>query len=789
MRLPGLFLLSLAGLQLCAQETVPAEHRGTEHKAALQRMIDQRGGEASMGRYQEEMQAYRQNNPSVLNANWSYINASGSQNGDAGRANSITIDTFNAGRFYVCTPHSGVWLTNNDGASYTPITEQLPTQSVSRLVIDYTNTNVLYLATGAHNMDMPPNSLGIFKSTDGGITWNTTGLTFQASATVDIGDLIINPQNHNSLIAATTDGLYRTYNGGASWTRVLNDTFYSVRYKPGDTATMFAAGRRFYRTDDAWTNSAMIASTFESSYTWKYEYAVRVSEATPNAVYLMTAGVSVGPGMRAYIHLSTDGGWSFTKIDSLFAEPCVQFDVAQQTPHKYMIGFYRMYKRENTMSTLLPVSHYSATQSPYVHSDHRGLFFDPRNDNILYSCNDGGLKRSVDNGLSYQNLNANMQLAHLYNFGQSQNTAYKILPATLDVSPYMLGPSGIDRTFPLVEAFIAAMSPVNDDVFMLGHFMPYFTSDDWVTTVQSSNIMLNNASNFPKSFQYSETQANVNYHASQGLIYKSTDYGQTHPMECQLYYFTYDFALEIDVSGANPNYMYLRLTDSLFMTANGNTFVDITPGLPITTVKGSAVTIDPANEENVWVTFSGYSANDKTYFSPDAGQTWINMSAGLPNIPVNDLVCDPNGAPGAVYCATDGGVFYRDSTFSTWQLYATNLPAGIIVTDLDIQHNIGKLRASTFGRGMWETDLYSPNGISEPGSPASSLTVFPNPASEHLFVSSAAPLGTVSITDVSGRTVIDLYTPDNSAAINISGLASGCYFIKAGNEVFKFLKR
>lgn len=787
MKLPGLLLLLLAGLPLFAQQQ-EEEEDGPAHKAALQRMIDARGGDAAMGRYADEMHAYRANAPAMLTANWNFIDDSGSQNGDMGRTNSITLDTFNAGRFYVCTPHSGVWRTNNDGGSYTPITEALPTQSVSRLVIDYTNTNVLYIATGAHNMDMPANSMGVFKSTDGGITWNTTGLTFAASALVNIGDLIINPENHNSLMAATTDGLYRTCDGGTTWTRLLNDTFFSVRYKPGDTAMMFAVGRRYYRTDDGWTNWAMIASSFVDSYTWKYEYAVRVSAATPNVVYLMTAGNSVGPGIRSYVHKSTDGGWSFTKIDSLFGESQVQFDVAQDVPDKYMIGFYRMHKRENAVSTLQQVTYFNASQSPYVHSDQRGIFFDPRNSNVIYLCNDGGLKRSSDNGLTFQNLNANMQLAHIYNFGQSQSTGYKILPAPLDVPPYMLGSNGIYRTFPLVEAFIAAMSPVNDSVYMLGHFSPYFTSDDWTSYATSSQVMLGNASNYPKSFQFSETQENVSYHASQGFIYRSTDYGLNHPLTYQLPWFTYDVQYEIDVSGINPNYIYMRFADSLFMTTNTSTFSDIGAGLPMDSVRGSALTIDPVNEENVWITFSGYSANNKVFFSPDAGQTWFNMSAGLPNIPVNDIVCDPNGAPGAVYCATDGGVFYRDSTFSSWQYYNTGLP-NVIVTDIDIQHNIGKIRASTFGRGMWESDLYSATGINDPETSASTISVFPNPATSHLYVFSDYPLGTVVITDVTGRTVTELRTPDNTIAIDVSGLAAGCYFIQAGDEIVKFLKR
>lgn len=769
----------LAGHWLPAQETEENE----AHEMMLRQMSDTREG-----RSQEEMQAYRNSHPQTLAANWTYINASGSAYGDVGRTNSITLDTLNPGRFYVCTPHSGVWLTNNNGASYTPITEALPTQSVSRLVIDPSNTNVLYIATGIHNGDMLPNSFGIFKSTDGGATWNATGLSFQPSAGVAIGDLLINPQNHSSLVAATTDGLYRTYNGGVSWTRLVNDTFASVRYKPGDTATMYAVGKRFYRTDDAWASWAMTTSTFVDNYTWKYEYAVRVSAVTPGLVYLLTDGNSIGPGIRSYIHVSTDGGWSFNVIDSVQGQPQMQFDVSQRTPGKYMAGYYSVFKRENSSGAMQQITYNYTNQSPYVHSDQRGIFFDPQNDNVLYLCNDGGLYRSTDNGVSFQNITGNMQLGHIYNFGQSQSTPYKIVTAPLDVSPFQIGSSGITRTYPLVEAFIADMSPLNDSVYVFAHFTPYFTHDDWTTYGASSNVLCNNMPNFPKAFQYSELAENENYFGDQNEVFKSTDYGQSHPLEISCTY-TSQWMYELDVSRANPQYHYLRFKDSLLVTTDGVTFTNISAGLPSNMQKAASVTIDPQNAANVWVTFGGYTAADKVYFTNNAGQTWINFSSGIPNVPVNELVCQRGGPPGAVYAATDGGVFYRDSTFNSWQFYNTGLPAGLIITDLDIQYSIGKLRAATYGRGMWESDLYAPSGITEPANEVSAITLFPNPAQNEVEIHSEnGTLGTIAILDMTGRVVQQTTADAASFRIDLSGLAAGVYFVRVQDSVFRLVK-
>jgi hypothetical protein len=83
------------------------------------------------------------------------------------------------------------------------------------------------------------------------------------------------------------------------------------------------------------------------------------------------------------------------------------------------------------------------------------------------------------------------------------------------------------------------------------------------------------------------------------------------------------------------------------------------------------------------------------------------MSAGLPNIPILCIVHQNNAArPGAVYIGTDIGVFYRDDLLGGWIAFRNNMPPSP-VTDLRINHGSGMLRAATYGRGIWESPLYS----------------------------------------------------------------------------------
>ena len=115
--------------------------------------------------------------------------------------------------------------------------------------------------------------------------------------------------------------------------------------------------------------------------------------------------------------------------------------------------------------------------------------------------------------------------------------------------------------------------------------------------------------------------------------------------------------------------------------------------------------MDNLNPNNIYITLSGYSAGIKVLASYNGGSTWINYSQGLPNIPTNCIVYVKN-SPQGLYLGTDVGVYYREANMSNWISYFTGLP-NIIVQDLEIYYSTGKLRAATYARGVWETNLYS----------------------------------------------------------------------------------
>lgn len=141
------------------------------------------------------------------------------------------------------------------------------------------------------------------------------------------------------------------------------------------------------------------------------------------------------------------------------------------------------------------------------------------------------------------------------------------------------------------------------------------------------------------------------------------------------------------------------------LTEYGYTAMDGNPMTPVIT----SVLFHPEDHRKAWVTFTGYEKHVKVWATQDGGDTWYNTdpSGSLHNLPVNDIVYQ-KGSDDRLYIATDAGVYTRDNHDVAWKKFCSFPNA--IVTSLKINHCHQKLRASTFGRGLWETDLLPGDG-------------------------------------------------------------------------------
>ena len=229
----------------------------------------------------------------------------------------------------------------------------------------------------------------------------------------------------------------------------------------------------------------------------------------------------------------------------------------------------------------------------------------------------------------------------------------------------------------------------------------------------------------------------------------------------------------IALAPSDQDYIYAASYTRIKMTKDGgNTWIDIKQGLPNFNI--SDVTVSNDDAERLWVTFSEYNANKKVYESTDGGNSWTNISGtNLPNLPVNCII-HQKLAKDDLYIGTDVGVYHKDNTMSEWMPFMSGLP-NVVVKELEIQYGIGKIRAATFGRGIWESDVNSTTASTN-GMFFSALKIYPNPTNENITINGLDNKNFIlKIFNITGQLVASY---QNKKTINLTGLDKGYYIIE-----------
>ncbi len=193
-------------------------------------------------------------------ANGSYQSPGGS-----GRINCIAFDPNNANVIWAGSPAGGLWKSVNGGTNWTTNTDQLSVIGVSSIVIDPTNTNIMYIATGDGEVG-DTYSTGVLKSTDGGLTWNTTAFSKTADNKWKVRRIVMHPTNPQIMYVASNGGLIKTTDGFATITTPVAGNIYDVELKPGTPSTVYCVGvtsaaTKFYVSTDG-TTFALAGTSF-----------------------------------------------------------------------------------------------------------------------------------------------------------------------------------------------------------------------------------------------------------------------------------------------------------------------------------------------------------------------------------------------------------------------------------------------------------------------------------------------------------------------------------------------
>ena len=661
--------------------------------------------------------------------NWMAIGPVGKPSGlstGTGRLNFLKFDPINAAIMWVGAPDGGLWKSTDSGASWSTNTDFLSVIGCSDIVIDPTNTNNMYLVTGDRD-GQDRYSIGILKSTNGGLTWNPTSLVFQLSDYHYITRLLMDPNNPLVMIASSNTGTYRTTDGWATYTTGHfpggnTPRLRDMKAKPFDFNTVYAARDTFWKSTDGGLNWAPVISNLPTSNVRRI--SIGVSPANGNLVYALIGNDSDHGFLGFY--KSSDAGNTFTFMsdspnilgwqpDGSDAGGQDWYDLAivvsPTDSNRVTVGGVNHWQTTDGGSTWQNLSYWA---SGIVHADVHDLNYLPGSGSVLFSCNDGGIFKSWDNGTNWTDISHNLTIGQVVGIGLSATSPGRVVEGEQDNGTNLRAGTSWSNIYG-GDGGQCFIDRTNDNTIYVQYVNGAFArSDNGGGSFSSIAGSLPSGFDFYSSWIQDPVMSTRIYVGGYNPAYVSSDKGNTWTALASSP--GTGSVLALAVAPSNNNVIYTVQYDAIAKSTDGGlTFSNITGALP-TSAAFSNIAVSNTNADHIWVTYSGYSAGDKVYKSTDGGTTWTNVSAGIPNVPINTLVYMSGSAIEEIYIGGDLGVFYLNNNLSAALPFMTGLP-NVAMKQLQIFLPTRKIRAATYGRSVWESDLFS--NCAAPAAPAS----------------------------------------------------------------------
>ncbi|WP_299604457.1 discoidin domain-containing protein [uncultured Aquimarina sp.] len=624
-----------------------------------------------------------------------------------GRVTAFAVEPSQQKLMYAGSPGGGIWKSTNAGQSWSPIGDQMFSMSIWSIAIDPNNSNIVYLGNSAGQ---------ILKSTNGGSSWSEIQ---RVSGTPR--RILIHP-NSSRIFVGTTKALYRSNNSGSSFSIVLNTRAEDVEFKPGNTDVVYACGNSFYRSTNGGSSFSRITNGIDRSERMK----MAVTPANPNAIYLVQKR---GSGF-GNLYRSLNGGSSFTTRATSSSTNQVYFtqasrdmaiavsDTNANEVHVGGMNYSRSLDGGVTFSTLATWS--NPGDRSYVHADIEVMQYV---DGTIYVGSDGGIFRSRDRGNNMADLTqGGLAIRQYYRFGGAFTDANMIVGGAQDNGTNIM--NGANRQFKEwlgadgMECFIDHKN--KNIVYGTVQFGSLYKSTNGGNSIGNISKPGNFSGEWVTPFMMDPINNNKIYVGYRDL-YRSNNGGSNGSWRNITSSINVGGNLdEMAIAASNNNYIYIAQEGRVWRTKNGQS--NSPNWTEVSNFSGNVnfITVDPNNPERVALAATG----SRVYVSTNAGSSWTNIRGNLPQISVQCLVFDDTSANG-LYVGMQSGVYYTNDNLNSWVPFSTNLPR-VQTTELEIHYPTRKIRVSTYGRGIWESDLYNEDSNPNEINPPTNLTSLAN---------------------------------------------------------------
>ncbi|PYO99308.1 MAG: hypothetical protein DMD60_01990 [Gemmatimonadetes bacterium] len=701
--------------------------------------------------------------------------------------------------YYAGPAAGGVWKTIDGGDSWEAVFKEQPTASIGAIALAPSNPNVVWVGTGEGN---PRNDVvdgrGVFMSPDAAKTWQFMGLR-------DVGQItriVIDPTNPDVVLVAALGhvwgpnperGVFRTTDGGKTWQKVLfvNDTTGATDLimVPGNPRLLFAgmwqfvrypwelvsggAGSGIYRSKDGGVTWERLSEGLPPSPLGRI--AVAAAATSPSHVYAL---VETKQGM---LWDSKDQGDHWTKVSDfhgLSARP-FYFSLLHVSPvddRKVFFSSYLLLRSDDGGKTTTPIDR-------GVHVDHHALWIDPQNPDRMIQGNDGGVYVTENGARSWRFLN-NLPIGQFYMVAADNNTPYMLCGGLQDNNAWCGPSSGVagggggggggggavglngsewftvtggdgeyavpapsDSSILYVDSQNGNITRVDLKTGVTRAIRPYLSG---VTEMKPANLKYR--FNWTSPIAVSPRDANTVYLGG-NVVFKTTDGGEHWatispdltrndkskqvtsggPINYDISGAeTYNTILTVNLAPTDSNVIWVGTDDGLVQVTRdgGKTWTNVSGHFPgmAKDLEGRVyqIGISPFDPGAAYIAIDRHQLDDRhlyVYKTGDYGKTWTDIGKGLPpDVPGHVVRENPN-VRGFLVLGTDAALWYSRDGGASWKPLRPEFPT-VPVYDLQFVKRSHDLVIATHGRGLFVLDNITPLEELTPEVVASDVHVF-----------------------------------------------------------------
>ncbi len=692
----------------------------------------------------------------------------------SGRIADIAVDQTDPSTWYVAVGSGGVWKTENNGTTWTPIFDDQDVYSTGDVTISPSNPNIVWVGTGENNGGRHISfGDGVYKSHDGGQTWENMGL----EASEHISDIVIHPTNPDIVWVSAQGplwtsggerGLYKTTDGGETWTRVLETDEWtgvtSLVMDPRNPDRLYAATWARQRTIAAYVGTGPGAGIFTSDDggdTWTElktglpdgnmgKIGLAISPMQPDVVY---AAIEVD-NRKGGLYRSTDRGASWTKMSD---------EVSGGTgPHYYQELFadQHQFDRIYLMSNYSKVSNdggktWGPLGNDKKHVDDHAMAFHPTDPDFVLVGSDGGIYMSHDRMKNWQFI-SNLPVSQFYKVAADDAKPFYFVYGGTQDNSTQGGPSRTDREEGIknkdwfltlfADGHQPATEPGNPDIvysqWQQGSLARHDRKTGEVTYIKPQPRPGEPAErfNWDAPINVSAHDPARIYHASQ-RVWRSDNRGDSwtpispdltkngNRMQYPMMGRTWSVEAGWDLgamsnfhtianfaeSPVDENVLWAGTDDGLIQvtTDGGQNWkkieLDDVRGVPATAYVND-IRADLFDRDTVYVALDNHKEGDyKPYLikSTNLGRSWTSLADDLPEKHLVWRIVQDHVNKDLMFIGTEFGVFFTVDGGDKWIELEGGMPT-ISTRDVIIQRDENDLVAGTFGRGIYILDDYSP---------------------------------------------------------------------------------